>query len=76
MNVDETRARMNVDMARVGMNVDEAREGMNVKVGNETFDEAVNNDLHGPLLHVEHLSLVVELRGHMVDQDHRTLLMG
>jgi hypothetical protein len=54
-------AEMNVDEARAGMNVDEARAGMNMEVGNETFDEVVNNDLHGPLLCVEHLAFVFEL---------------
>jgi hypothetical protein len=76
MNVDETRAGMNVDAARAGLNMNKARAGMNVEVRNETFDEEVNNDLHGPLLHAEHLALVFELRGHMADQKHRALLMG
>jgi hypothetical protein len=76
MNVDETRAGMNVDAARAGMNVNKARAGMNVEVENETFGEAINNDLHGPLLRAGHLSLVFELRGHMENQEHRALLMG
>jgi hypothetical protein len=80
MNNDEARnsacAEMNVDEARAEMNVDEARAGMNVEVGNETFDEAVNNDLHGLLLHAEHLALMFKLQGHMVDQEHRALLTG
>ena len=74
--MDETRAGMKEEATGDGLNVIEARAGMNVEVGNETFDEAVNNDLHGPLLHVEHLALVFELQGHMADQKHRALLMG
>jgi hypothetical protein len=75
-NVDETRAGMKVDAAGAGLNEIKARAGMNVEVGNESFDEAGNHDLHGPLLHAEHLALVLELCGHMVDQEHRALLMG
>jgi hypothetical protein len=71
MNDDEA---LNSACARI--NVDKAREGMNMEVGNETFSEAVTNDLHGPLLRVEHLALVFELRGHMADLEHRALLMG
>ena len=67
---------MNVDVARAGLSVIEARARMNVEVGNETFDKASNHDLHGPLLHAEHLALVFELQGHMADQEHRALIMG
>jgi hypothetical protein len=45
----------------IEMNVDEARAGMNMEVGNETFSKVVNNDLHGPLLRVEHLDIVFKL---------------
>jgi hypothetical protein len=66
MNDDEA-----LNSACAGMNMDEAR----AEAGNETLSEAVTSDLHGPLLRVEHLALVFELRGHMADQEHRALLM-
>lgn len=58
------------------MNVEDAKAGMNVEVENETFGDTVSNELHGSLLHAEHLALVFELQGHMADQEHRALLMG
>ena len=54
----------------------EARAGMNVEVGNKIFDDTSVHDLHGPFLRAEHLALVFELQGHMVDQEHRALLMA
>jgi len=40
-----------------------------------TLDDE-GGDLHGFLLGEEHLSLVLELRGHMSDLEHRALIMG
>jgi hypothetical protein len=53
----------------------EAGDGTTVEVGDIILDDA-GNGLHGTFLHVEHLALVFELRGHMADLEHRALLMG
>jgi hypothetical protein len=53
----------------------EARIGATVELRDVSLND-VGNGLHGSLLRAEHLALVFELRGHMVDLEHRALLMG
>ena len=74
-NADETSPAMKEEATGAKLLELEAGDGTNVEVGDVILDDT-GNDSHGTFLHVEHMALVFELRGHMADLEHRALLMG
>jgi hypothetical protein len=81
---DKTRADVNADNNRLARKEEvDGAELMELDIGIgatvELRDVSLNDvgdGLHVSLLRAEHLALVFELQGHMVDLEHRALLMG
>jgi hypothetical protein len=77
-DADENRPARKEEVASAELMELEVDDGVEGEMRDVILDDAGNglHGLHGSFLCVEHLALVFELRGHMVDLEHIALLMG